>query len=284
MSASVFLIVIAAALLHATWNAAVKGSADKTLGMTAVMVGQALPAIPFLFLFALPSAESLPYFAAGLVFHMGYQIFLMKAYKVGDFTQVYPIARGTGPLIVTLVSILFLGVELLPIELLSIGLIILGISSLVFFKQADGLRNPKAAGLALLTGCCIAGYSLSDGLGARLSESAVGFMSALMFMNGILFAIYIRIMEPGTLTRVVEVGKFRVLGGGIASFLAYLMVVWAFTQAPIALVTALRETSIIFAAMIGVFVFKEYLNKAKILAISLSLCGVVVLRFGTQLF
>ncbi len=284
MSVEVFIVVIAAALLHASWNAAVKGSDDKVLGMAAVMVGQGIPAGILMFFFALPSVESLPYFIAGLVFHMGYQIFLMSAYKVGDFTQVYPIARGTGPLLVTIVSVGLLGVQLLSTELLAIGLIILGIASLVFAKQADGIRNPKAAGLALLTGCCIAGYSLSDGLGARLSESAVGFMSALMFANGVLFAIYIRFKEPGTLTRVVEVGKLRVLGGGVASFLAYLMVVWAFTQAPIALVTALRETSIIFAVLIGVFIFKERLNVAKIFAIGLALCGVVLLRFGTLLF
>ncbi len=280
MSLTVFLVVISAALLHAVWNAAVKGSDDKVLGMTAVMIGQALPASVLIWFFAWPSYESMPWFIAGIVFHMGYQLFLMSAYKIGDFTQVYPIARGTGPLVVTIVSIVFLGVELAPTELVAIAMIVLGIISLSIVRQSDGLRNPKAAMMALCTGCCIAGYSLSDGLGARASISAVGYMSVLMLVDGILFAIYIRVVAPGILSKMLQVAKFRMIGGGFSAFTAYLMVVWAFTQAPIPLVTALRETSIIFAVLIGVFIFRERLNLAKVLSVMLSLAGAALLRFG----
>ncbi|MEL7429324.1 MAG: DMT family transporter, partial [Pseudomonadota bacterium] len=218
MSLTVFLVVIAAAILHATWNAAVKGSDDKVLGMTAVIVGQALPALALLVFLPLPSVESLPFFCAGLVFHLGYQIFLISAYQIGDFTQVYPIARGSGPLLVTLVSIFFLGVELSPTELAAVGLIVLGIVSLSLVRQGDGLRNPRAAMLAVCTGICIAGYSLADGLGARASESAVGFMASLMLVNGIVFSGYIRLRSPGTMGQVLRLAKWRMVGGGIASF------------------------------------------------------------------
>lgn len=274
------MVVIAAAVLHATWNAAVKGSDDKALGMTAVIVGQALPALVVLFFLPLPSVESLPFFLAGLVFHLGYQIFLISAYQIGDFTQAYPIARGTGPLLVTVVSIFFLGVELEPAELVAIGLIVLGIISLSLVRQGDGLRNPRAAALAVCTGICIAGYSLSDGLGARASESAVGFMASLMLVNGLVFAGYIYMRSPGTMGQVLRVAKWRMVGGGIASFTAYALVVWAFTQAPIALVTALRETSIVFALLIGVFIFRERLDLAKVLSTFLTLGGAFLLRFG----
>ena len=283
MTAYVFLVVIAAALLHAIWNAAVKGSDDKTLGMVAVMTGHIPPALICLAIFPLPSIESLPWLALGVVFHTGYQLFLMSAYKIGDFTQVYPIARGTGPMIVTVVSLWFLDVKLAPSELIAVFLIVIGIISLSIARQGDGLRNPKAAVLALCTGICIAGYSLSDGLGARLSESAIGYMSALLLIDSILFLGIIRVISPGSLTQMVRFGKLRLIGGGLASFLAYLLVVWAFTQAPIALVTALREVSIVFAVLIGVFVFRERLNLAKVFSTTLTLGGAALLRFGKYL-
>ncbi len=262
----------------------VKGSDDKTVGMVAVMAGHIPPALVCLIFFAPPSMESLPWLALGVLFHTGYQLFLMSAYNIGDFTQVYPIARGTGPMIVTFVSLMFLGVELSQIELIAIGLIILGIVSLSLSRQGDGLRNPKAAFLAVCTGCCIAGYSISDGLGARLSESAIGYMSMLLMIDGLVFMIIIRMIEPGKMTLVFKEGKFRFFGGGLASFVAYLLVVWAFTQAPIAVVTALRETSIIFALLIGVFVFREKLNLAKVFATTLAVGGAILLRFGKYVF
>lgn len=280
MTLTVFLTVIGAAFLHAIWNAAVKGSDDKLLGMSAIVFGHMIPAGIALLFVPLPSVESLPFMVAGLVFHFGYQVFLLSAYKIGDFTQVYPIARGTGPLVVTVVSVFFLGVKLSVYELLAVGLIIIGIMSLSFVRQGDGLRNPKAAYMALITGCFIAGYSLVDGLGARVSGGAVGFMSLLMFLNGVVFFIYLYFKDRAVILRVSREAKLVAIGGGIASYIAYVLVVWAFTQAPIPLVTALRETSIIFAVLIGVFVFRERLNLAKLLAVMLSLAGAGLLRFG----
>lgn len=280
MSLTVFLVVIGAAFLHAAWNAAVKGSEDKLLGMSAIVFGHTIPAAIALFFVDLPSRESLPYMIGGMICHFGYQVFLLSAYKIGDFTQVYPIARGTGPLVVTVVSVLFLGVTLSPYELLAVALIVAGIMSLSIVRQGDGLRNPKAAIMALITGGFIAGYSLIDGLGARVSGSAVGFMSVLMVINGVVFFIYLLFKDKTMILRVPREAKLVALGGGIASYVAYVLVVWAFTQAPIPLVTALRETSIIFAVLIGVFVFRERLNLAKVIAVMLSLAGAALLRFG----
>lgn len=280
MSLTVFLVVLCAAFLHATWNAAVKGSNDKLLGMSAIVFGHMIPAAFALLFFELPSRESLPYMIGGIIFHFGYQVFLLSAYRIGDFTQVYPIARGTGPLIVTVVSVLFLGVTLSSYELIAIALIVTGIMSLSIVRQGDGLRNPKAATMALVTGCFIAGYSLIDGLGARVSGSAVGFMSVLMLLNGLVFFVYLFFKDKAMILRVPREAKMVAIGGGFASYVAYVLVVWAFTQAPIPLVTALRETSIIFAVLIGVFIFRERLNLAKVLAVMLSLLGAGLLRFG----
>ena len=220
MSLTVFLIVISAALLHATWNAAVKGSNDKLLGMTAIVFGHMIPAaLAFLF-FEPPSMESLPYMIGGLICHFGYQVFLLSAYRIGDFTQVYPIARGTGPLVVTIVSVAFLGVSLSAHELIAIGLIVTGIMSLSIVRQGDGLRNPRAATMALVTGCFIAGYSLIDGLGARVSGSAVGFMSLLMLLNGVVFFIYLLFKDRSVILRVPKEAKLVAIGGGFASYAA----------------------------------------------------------------
>jgi len=280
LSLTVFLTVLAAAALHAAWNAAVKGSEDKLVGMLAIVIGHMFPAAGAMILFALPSWESMPYFIAGMVFHIGYQFMLLSAYKIGDFTQVYPIARGTGPLLVTFVSIFLLGVAFSGYQLLAIALIIAGLMSLSLTRQSDGLRNPKAALYAIATGFCIAGYSLVDGLGARISGDAIGYISAQLFMNGLVFVIMIYAYKPEAVKRTFKEQKQMGLIGGTGSFIAYAIVVWAFTQAPIALVTALRETSIVFALIIGTFFFKERLNLTKLLSTFLTLCGAALLRFG----
>jgi drug/metabolite transporter (DMT)-like permease len=280
METTVFLIVLVAALLHATWNAVVKGGADKHLGMTAVVLGHIPISIVAILLVPLPDFASWPYFLAGIVLHIGYQLFLLNSYRIGDLTQVYPIARGTAPILVALVSVLVLGVTLTTSQLLPVFMIAIGIMSLTFVRQRDGLRNPRAAALAFVTGCFIAGYSLNDGLGAREAGTAVGFYAWLSLVNAVLFAGIMRVMKPGLLTRVPTEGLRAFLFGGPASFAAYALVVWAFTQAPIALVTALRETSIIAALLIGVFFLKERLDLAKVASTVITLTGAILLRFA----
>ena len=280
MSSVVFIAVIGAALLHASWNALVKGGADKTLGLGAVIIGHmpiALLTLPFV---PLPAIESLPYLVAGVLLHFGYQMFLLRSYQTGDLTQVYPIARGSAPLIVALVSVLFLGVQLDGLELLAIAIIGIGIISLALVRQSDGQRNKSAAILALITGMFIASYSLVDGLGARIAGTSLGFFSWLAIGNGVLMIAYLAVRSPQTLRSMPTKGmRVLVLGGG-ASFIAYALVMWAFTQAPIALVTALRETSIVFALLIGVVFLKEPLNLVKVFSTFATLLGAFLLRYA----
>jgi len=280
MTLTVFVAVIGAAILHASWNALIKGGADKRVSMGAVMLGHiplALAALPFV---PLPAVESLPYLAAGILLHFGYQLFLLQSYRLGDLTQVYPIARGSAPLIVALVSVAVLGVHLSPIEVLAITVIGTGVLSLALVRRADGKRNGHAAGMALTTGCFIAAYSLVDGLGARLAGTSLGFYSWLAIGNGIIIIGYLSRTSPGVLRDVVTKGRKVMVVGGSASFVAYALVTWAFTQAPIALVTALREVSIIFALLIGVFFLKERIDLAKVFATMTTLLGVILLRFA----
>ncbi|MFX0541554.1 EamA family transporter [Roseovarius sp. S4756] len=280
MSLTVFLAVIGAALLHAVWNAAVKGGRDKRLAMGGVVIGHVPFALIAVFIAPLPEAAALPWMTAGLALHIGYQIFLMRAYESGDLSQVYPIARGSAPLIVAVVSVTALGVHLSGAELMAVAIIALGIISLAAVRRADGLRNGRAAVLALITGMFIAAYSLVDGYGARIAGTSLGYFSWIALVNALIMALYLRARHPGLLRRMAGSGRKVMLLGGSASFVAYAVVTWAFTQAPIALVTALRETSVIFALLIGVFFLKERLDLAKVLATAGMLAGAVLLRIA----
>lgn len=279
MTSTVFFAVIAAALLHATWNALVKGGSDKTLGMSAVIIGHVPFAIACLPFVPMPATESFPYLLGGIVLHAGYQFFLLQSYKVGDLTQVYPIARGTAPLLVAFFSVFVLKVELSSMELLAILVIGTGILSLTLVKRADGERNPQAVVFALVTSCFIASYSMVDGLGARLAGTSVGFYAWLSLANGFFMTVYVLAVQPTILRQLATSHRKIFFVGGGASFVAYSIVTWAFTQAPIALVTALRETSIIFALLIGVFFLKERVDLIKIFSTMTTLLGAILLRF-----
>ncbi len=280
MTTIVFVAILGAALLHASWNALVKGGSDKHLAMAAIVLGHvplACLALPFV---PLPAPASLPYLAGGVTLHIGYQLLLLSSYRAGDLTQVYPIARGCAPLIVVGISTTILGVQLHRVELFAVFTIAAGIVSLSLVRRSDGQRNTRAAVLALGAGCFIAGYSLVDGLGVRLAGTALGFYSCLTIGNAAIFAVIIAVRKPGVLRRLPSEGKRLFWVGGGASFVAYALVTWSFTQAPIALVTALRETSIVFALLIGVFFLKERLDLAKVISTLVTLSGAVLLRFA----
>lgn len=216
----------------------------------------------------------------GVALHFGYQLFLIAGYRAGDLTLVYPIARGSAPLIVTAVSIGFLGVSFTRLELTGVALIALGLAALAIVRGAAGARNPRAVVMALCTGLFIAAYSLLDGIGARVATTALGFWSWAAIGNAIALTVWTALMRPRSLTRLRSDRKVIASGliGGTASFIAYGLVIWAFTQAPIALVTALRETSIVFAMLIGVGILKERVDLAKVVSTMITIAGAILLR------
>ncbi len=278
MPLPVMIIVLFAALLHASWNFLVKRNADKHLSMSAVVLGHTPFAMLALVFAPWPDPASLPYIVGGAGLHVGYQLFLSASYRIGDLSQVYPLARGFAPLIVAGISGTLLGVHLSWVELAAVAAIGIGIMSLALVRRSDGLSNRRAALLSVITGGFIASYSLVDGLGARAAGTALGFYGCLSFVNGIVFAAVMRIVQPGVVTKVVCRDWRLALGGGGASFMAYAMVTWAFTVAPIPLVAALRETSIVFALLLGVLLLKERLDLIKALATLCTLVGIGLLR------
>lgn len=280
MPTIVIATTLLAAVLHACWNAMAKGAADKHLSMAGVIIGHLPYAIVALFFVPAPNWDCWPYLLGSFALHFGYQLFLLNSYKIGDLTQVYPVARGIAPLIVAAVSVSLLGVVLGWMEIAAILLIGAGLLSLGLVRGQSGARNPKAAILAAVTGCFIAGYSLVDGMGARVAGTAVGFYSWSGIGSALIFAAFLRVNNPGTIGRLWTEGRFVFIVGGFASYCAYALVVWGFMQAPIALVTALRETSIIFALFIGVFFMKERLDLMKVLATFSTIVGAILLRFA----
>jgi len=280
MELTVFLIVLAAALLHATWNAFVKADGDRLVFMailTAASGAIALATTPFL---PLPAPESWPYIALSVVLHQGYLGFLLLAYRVGDLSHAYPLARGSAPLIVALVSIPIIGERLSDSAMAAIALIGVGIISLAFTRGTQNLRNPVAVMFALGTGLFIAGYTVTDGIGARLAGSShayAAWLFALEWPPILVFACWIK--GPLMWPQVVRIWRPAAVMG-LLSLAAYWAVIWAMTVAPIALVAGLRETSIVFAVLMGVFFLNERLSLARLASIFTTLAGVVLLRVG----
>ena len=279
MSLTVFIVVIFAAFLHATWNAMVKNEKDKYLAVSGIVFGHVPASIIVIFFIPFPSIESIPYIILSAILHNGYQWFLLSAYKLGDYTKVYPIARGSAPIFVSIVSLIFFAVVLSRFELLGIAVICLGILSLSF-QDATSVTNRKAIIYALITGSFIMGYSITDGYGARISASVLSYMGWSFILNAFLFAILLNFMkQPGIITRVAKDGKFIFFVGGTISYLVYAIIVWGFTQAPIPVVTALREISIVFALLIGTFFLKEKFTYLKTTAVLTIFIGVILLKF-----
>jgi drug/metabolite transporter (DMT)-like permease len=279
MSLTVFIVVIFAAFLHATWNAMVKNEKDKYLAVSGIVFGHVPASIVVIFLIPSPSVESIPYIILSAILHNGYQWFLLSAYKLGDYTKVYPIARGSAPIFVSIVSLIFFAVVLSRFELLGIAVICLGILSLSF-QDSTSVTNRKAIIYALITGSFIMSYSITDGYGARISASILSYMGWSFILNAFLFAILLNFMkQPGIITRVAKDGKFIFFVGGTISYLVYAIIVWGFTQAPIPVVTALREISIVFALLIGTFFLKEKFTYLKTTAVLTIFIGVILLKF-----
>ena len=279
MSLTVFIVVIFAAFLHATWNAMVKNEKDKYLAVSGIVFGHVPASIVVIFLIPSPSVESIPYIILSAILHNGYQWFLLSAYKLGDYTKVYPIARGSAPIFVSIVSLIFFAVVLSRFELLGIAVICLGILSLSF-QDSTSVTNRKAIIYALITGSFIMSYSITDGYGARISASVLSYMGWSFILNAFLFAILLNFMkQPGIITRVAKNGKFIFFVGGTISYLVYAIIVWGFTQAPIPVVTALREISIVFALLIGTFFLKEKFTYLKTTAVLTIFIGVILLKF-----
>ncbi len=277
MDTNVFLIVLLATIMHAVWNGMVKNHPDKAVAVAAIVFGHIPLALVAIIFLPAPTIDCIPYIVASAIVHQCYHWYLLSSYQIGDFTKVYPIARGFGPLVATLISILVLGLILKNLIILSILLICFGIMILGLLDKEK--KNFKVLQFSLLTGFFIGIYSLVDGYGARASLSPIVYMSWSFILSATLFPIVLKIKNHKNIFQnVFNSGKQVFWIGGTLSYIIYTIVVWAFTKAPIPMVSALRESSIFFSIFIGYFFLKEKITPTKIFSIVLILVGVVGLK------
>ncbi len=277
MTIGVFLAVLGAALLHAIWNALVKTGSSRVQAMVILSVAEIVIGLAVSAPRPLPVMAVLPWLAASGVFHLIYKTCLTFAYEHGDLSRVYPLARGTAPLAVLIVGAAFLGEAVAPAE--AIGIVILGagillLASGVLFSDESRRLLPYAFGAAFGT----AGYTMVDGLGARVAGDGPLYVGWLFVIDGITYLALMLAMRGTSLLVAPRRAWISGALAGVASYGAYAIAVWAMTRAPIPLVAALRETSILFAVLIGWLAFGERMTRGKWLAVGLIAAGVVVTR------
>lgn len=280
MDLSIFFIVVLAAFLHATWNVLVKTHDDRLVGLTILQTLMGVMGIVMLLWFGLPSSEAYGYALASGILHTGYNLFLVRAYKTADLSQVYPIARGTAPLL-TLVGTYFLLHDNTSIMLaIAIFILVTGLLLTGLGPRNAAAHDPHALFYALGTAAFIASYTLVDGMGARKSANAFGYAGLLFVLDG-MFLLIAGFLQRGRGFALAMLPHWRRgMLGALASGAAYALVIWAMTKAPIASVAALRETSIVFVMILSARVLNEALNWQRVGGCLLILVGAALLRFA----
>lgn len=280
MDIAVFLAVLLAAALHAVWNAMVKGGGDPLLSIThmamagIVFAAAGLPFVPA------PALAAWPWLLLSVILHTGYRLALVKMYSRGDMGQVYPIARGAAPFLTAIITFALIGEQLgLPGYT---GIVLLGVGVALISLKGSRLGNLDTAAVsaALATSAWISAYSFADGHGARVNGSGPSFALWLFFLNCIAnlsLGFYWRGREVWTAwTRQWPAAA----GAAFMSQLAYFIAIWAMTRAPIALVAALRETSVLFAALISIVFLREPFTAWRALAAVSIVAGAMLMRLG----
>ncbi len=275
MTSTVLLLVLAAALLHAVWNALVKASTDRTVILGLLSIGHIILGIGLAFNFPAPSPASWPFIAASTIVHFGYYYLLNRSYQLGDLSQTYPIARGISPVLITLGALIFVG-ETVSIQAW-VGILIVTLGIFLLSIRSSTQRIPIGLLMtALATGLTIATYSLIDGVGARSSGAALGYIGWL-FIFEIFVVLFVLAHARSRLKSVPRTLILTGIAGGIISATAYGLVIVAKTLAPLGVVSTLRETSVLFAALIGVVLLKERPWRGRLLSACVVVIGVVIL-------
>lgn len=278
MAIDVAAVVLLAAALHAGWNALIKIQGDRLAVMAAVTLAGSLLSLPLLAFVPAPAPASWPFLALTIVLHTGYHLFLPTAYRYGDLGQVYPIARGSAPLLVTVGAFLIAGEKLPPLALLGVVCLAVGVIALAFDRTSAARVNGKAVLFALVTATCIAAYTVVDGIGVRRSEGILGFAVWLTVGDGLLTAAVVFWWRGTSAARVFRQSAGTAFLGGAMQVGAYWIIVWALAVAPMGVVSALRETSVLFAAILSTFVLREGFGVWRFVSASFVTLGLVLSR------
>jgi drug/metabolite transporter (DMT)-like permease len=278
---TVLLLVLLAAVLHATWNAFVKAGEDKLVMLSLVIFAGSVPAffaLPFL---PLPAPASWPFIIVSVAVHLIYYAALVGAYQHGDLSQVYPIARGSAPFLVAIGAWIFAGEGLGALEWAGVATVSIGIMSLASPGRVGPREGEsKAVAFAFLTGLTIAIYALADGMGVRRSGAEFAYIAWLFFLSGVPILLFAMWRRRGRIA--VAFGPHLKTGifGGLIAALAYSIAIWAMSIAPIALVVSVRETSVLIAAAIGSLFLKEAFGRRRMAAATVIVAGAALLNLG----
>ncbi|MDJ1138509.1 EamA family transporter [Streptomyces iconiensis] len=286
MTPIVVAAVLAAALIHASWNALAHGIRDQLLAFTLVGGGGTVSGALLALFVPVPAAEAWPPLLLSAVLHVVYQMLLMRSFHLGEFGQMYPIARGTAPLVVTVLAAVFVhempdAWQLAGVLLASAGLVGVALWGLRGRRTKDAAPQGPALVAALGTGLAIAAYTVVDGVGVRASGSSLGYIAWLMILEGLAIPAYAIATRRGQLLTQLRPIALRGLLGGVLSVFAYGLVLWAQTRAPLAPVAALRESSIIAGAAIGALFFKERFGWPRTAASVLMVGGIALMLHGS---
>lgn len=278
MTIEMTALILMAAALHAGWNTLIKINGDRVAVMAIVTFAGSLLSIVALPFVAAPDASALPLLILTILIHTGYHFFLPVAYDHGDLGQVYPIARGSAPILVTVGAKLLAGEQVNHLTAIGIFCLAAGVMALTFDKGKITRLNRRAVLFALATGVCIASYTVTDGLGARRADSALGFAVWLTIGDGALTFLIALLWKKREMWRIAKSNIAVGVAGGAMQVGAYWIIVWALAVAPMGMVSALRETSVLFAALISTFVLKEGFGVWRFISASLVTLGLVINR------
>ncbi|HEY2314189.1 MAG TPA: DMT family transporter [Streptosporangiaceae bacterium] len=272
----VVVIVIGAGALHATWNAIAKQVDDRLMAFAWIGVASTVGGGLGLVVTGLPYRAAIGFAITSAVIHVGYDLALMNSYRLGAFSQTYPIARGTSPLVVAVGAYFLANEHLSAAALLGVVTLAVGLISLAFSAGRLSRQDLPAVGAAILTGLTIAAYTIVDGLGVRRAHDPWAYVALLFLLQGPALTVTAAVRRPASAWRVTSTMS-RGLLAGILCVLAYGIVLWAQTQAPLAEVAAIRETSVVFAALIGVAALGEAFGRRRVAAAVVIATGIVLI-------
>ncbi|MGK9055205.1 EamA family transporter [Neorhizobium petrolearium] len=274
MSVSVIGLALFAAILHASWNAFLRSGADRFWTMTVMTLAMTVAAVPVALILPLPATESWPYLVGSAFFQLAYGLLLVAAYRQGELGQVYPIIRGSAPLLVTFAGLVFAGEVLLPLAMLGVGCVVIGIMLLALGKGRASLSSML---YALATGVSIAGYSTVDAIGIRISGNTAAYITWVFVLPGILLAVAFVVIRGHLRIDSRSRETVKAVGGGFVSLVSYGAVLLAYSMAPAGPVSALRETSVVFAVLIGWLFLGETLSVKRIAACLVVAAGAILI-------